>query len=61
MKDKIEVIECPPQHSGPEHPIEALRRENARAWELVWRICGLAIALALIAGIAMGVLLKTLY
>ena len=46
MKDNLEVIECP---------------ENARVWELVWGICKLAIVLALVAGIATGVLLKTLY
>ena len=61
VKDNLKVIECPPQHSRPDHPIEALRRENAWAWELVWSICKLAIVLALVAGIAMGVLLKTLY
>ena len=61
MKDNLKVIECPTQRSRPEHPIEALRRENARAWELVWSICKLAIVLALVAGIATGVLLKTLY
>lgn len=61
MKNNLEVIECPPQRSRPEHPIEALRRENARVWELAWSICKLAIVLALIAGIATGVLLTTLY
>ena len=61
MKDNLEIIECPPQRSRPEHPIEALRRENAWAWELVWSICKLAIVSALVAGIATGVLLKTLY
>ena len=30
VKDNLKVIECPPQRSRPEHPIEALRRENAR-------------------------------
>lgn len=59
MKDNLEVIECPPQRSRPEHPIEALRRENARAWELVWSICKLAIVLALVAGIATGALIMT--
>ena len=61
MKDNLEVIECPPQRNLPDHPIEALRRENALVWELVWGICKLAIVLALVAGIATGVLLKTLY
>lgn len=61
MKNKLEIIECLPQHSRPGHPIEALRRENARAWALMWRICGLAIALALMAGLATGVLIMTLY
>ena len=61
MKDNLEVIECPPQRNLPDHPTEALRRENARVWELVWGICKLAIVLALVAGIATGVLLKTLY
>ena len=42
MKDNLEVIECPPQRNLPDHPIEALRRENARVWELVWGICKLA-------------------
>lgn len=59
MKDNLKVIECPPQRSRPEHPIEALRRENARAWELVWSICELAIVSALVAGIATGVLIMT--
>lgn len=59
MKDNLKVIECPTQRSRPEHPIEALRRENARAWELVWSICKLAIVLALVAGIATGVLIMT--
>ena len=61
MKDNLKVIECPPQRSRPEHPIEALRRENARAWELVWSICELAIVSALVAGIATGVLIATMY
>ena len=61
MKDNLKVIECPTQRSRPEHPIEALRRENARAWELVWSICKLAIVLALVAGIATGVLITALY
>ena len=61
MNDNLKIIECPPQHSRPDHPIEALRRENAWAWELVWSICKLAIVSALVAGIATGVLLKTLY
>lgn len=60
VKDNLEVIDCPPQRNLPDHPIEALRRENARAWELVWSICNLAIVLALVAGIVTGVLLKTL-
>ena len=59
VKDNLKVIECPPQRSRPEHPIEALRRENARAWELVWSICELAIVSALVAGIATGVLIMT--
>ena len=61
MKDNLKVIECPPQRSRLEHPIEALRRENAQVWELAWSICKLAIVLALIARIATGVLLTTLY
>lgn len=61
VKDNLKVIECPPQHSRPDHPIEALRRENARAWELAWKICRLAIASALMAGLATGVLIATMY
>lgn len=61
MKDNLKVIECPPQRSRLEHPIKALRRENARAWALVWKICGLAIASALMAGLATGMLIMTLY
>lgn len=61
VKDNLEVIDCTPQRNLPDHPIEALRRENAWAWELVWSICKLAIVSALVAGIATGVLLKTLY
>lgn len=61
MKDNLEVIDCPPQRNLPDHPIEALRRENAQVWELAWSICKLAIVLALIARIATGVLLTTLY
>lgn len=61
MKDNLEVIECPPQRNLPDHPIEALRRENARAWELAWKICRLAIASALMAGLATGVLIAMMY
>lgn len=61
VKDNHKVIECPPQHSRPDHPIEALRRENARTWELAWKICRLAVASALMAGLATGVLITTLY
>lgn len=61
VKDNLKVIECPPQRSRPEHPIEALRRENARTWELAWKICRLAVASALMAGLATGVLITALY
>jgi hypothetical protein len=61
VKDNLKVIECPPQRSRLEHPIKALRRENARAWALVWKICGLAIASALMAGLATGVLIAMMY